>query len=724
MSLNQLQDFYKKTITVLTSTGAGNIYVSAKPTVANGYLVISPSNTSLREIVRYTGTGTDGTGDYVIVASAGDRGLGGTVAQAHQVGESIRMNITAEHWADMIADFTQLQNDLATAILAGALDADAIVKGISLLSVAPDTSIGASTITIASPAVVTKTTHGLIAGDSVKFTTTGALPTGLLPDTRYYVLSSGLTANDFQLSSTPGGTAINTSGSQSGIHTLIKITPVAVGTNDPRIPTPAQVAAFPTANEKAALAGTQGVPSSTNKYATSDFVTTSSTDQIQSTRNAGIEVGEGNVTLRKNKIAQSFVAGRTKIRGVSLYKDADTGTFTGTITIDLYADSADAPTGGSLATVTISNTKWTGISVGEFTSLFSSEYASLVSGTKYWIQITTSTSDNSNHPNLGINSAGGYSSGTVRYNNSTDGLVTSGSSDLYFKTLEGNNNQIIKTDATGKIPSDFYDITKMPVPAYFQKISASDGQNEAAEANNRGCTSNADGSVLYVINGGNGYKLARYTRDAITGAYIRTHGTSASFNVSSQPAGIVLVGAYIYVVYDGGTNEAVYRYSASDLTGETLITVPAIAQAGTVASIAWTDGTFIYWLTTNSSTVYKWSISGTTLSSVTTGTADSSLWNNGMNYGGTFFDGNNVYAFGFITSGNARIVKLGNLFGVGNTTTNYIYNAYTFSDFAGGIIACPIDSNRMYIGTHQYDAPTSSSTTVRPYIQLTPVTKP
>jgi microcystin-dependent protein len=79
---------------------------------------------------------------------------------------------------------------------------------------------GTVAVTIASPAVFTLNNHGLIAGDIVYLETTGALPTGLSPDTPYYVISSGLTANAFELSTTRGGSAINTSGSQSGTHAL------------------------------------------------------------------------------------------------------------------------------------------------------------------------------------------------------------------------------------------------------------------------------------------------------------------------------------------------------------------------------------------------------------------------------------------------------------------------------------------------------------------------
>lgn len=74
------------------------------------------------------------------------------------------------------------------------------------------------TVTIASPAVVTATAHGLVAGSTFNPETTGALPTGMVARTQYYVLATDLTANTFKFSLTAGGAAINTSGSQSGSH--------------------------------------------------------------------------------------------------------------------------------------------------------------------------------------------------------------------------------------------------------------------------------------------------------------------------------------------------------------------------------------------------------------------------------------------------------------------------------------------------------------------------
>jgi hypothetical protein len=69
------------------------------------------------------------------------------------------------------------------------------------------------TISVASPAVVTFTAHGMVAGTGVVFGGAGTIPTGLVKGTTYYVSATGLTANTFQVSATPGGASINTTGS-------------------------------------------------------------------------------------------------------------------------------------------------------------------------------------------------------------------------------------------------------------------------------------------------------------------------------------------------------------------------------------------------------------------------------------------------------------------------------------------------------------------------------
>ncbi len=105
------------------------------------------------------------------------------------------------------------------------------VYDVYLYSVAGVATLGASpawvntatiTVTIATPAVVTWTGHGLAEGAPVVFTTSGALPTGITAGTTYFVTNTPA-ANTFNISTTvanaAAGTKVNTSGSQSGTHT-------------------------------------------------------------------------------------------------------------------------------------------------------------------------------------------------------------------------------------------------------------------------------------------------------------------------------------------------------------------------------------------------------------------------------------------------------------------------------------------------------------------------
>ena len=70
------------------------------------------------------------------------------------------------------------------------------------------------TVTIATPGVLTFP-EPLLDGTQVTLSTTGALPTGLTAGSSYYIVNGVNLALDF------GGAPINTSGSQSGVHSFI-----------------------------------------------------------------------------------------------------------------------------------------------------------------------------------------------------------------------------------------------------------------------------------------------------------------------------------------------------------------------------------------------------------------------------------------------------------------------------------------------------------------------
>jgi hypothetical protein len=104
------------------------------------------------------------------------------------------------------------------------LDADTDTKEVTIDLPYIDSTV---TITIAAPGVITWTAHGLSVNDTIRFTTTGALPTGLAINTTYYV-KEVLSANTFTVSTSAGGAAVTTSGTQSGTQTALVWYGVAV----------------------------------------------------------------------------------------------------------------------------------------------------------------------------------------------------------------------------------------------------------------------------------------------------------------------------------------------------------------------------------------------------------------------------------------------------------------------------------------------------------------
>lgn len=121
-------------------------------------------------------------------------------------------------------NFAMVKGDVGqAALIAAAAPADKNNYAIRIvLNDAPAERSAAATMTIAAPGVVTSTAHGLEVGDKVKFSTTGALPTGITAGTTYYVKTVP-SADTFTLSATADGSAITTTGTQSGTHTVTTV---------------------------------------------------------------------------------------------------------------------------------------------------------------------------------------------------------------------------------------------------------------------------------------------------------------------------------------------------------------------------------------------------------------------------------------------------------------------------------------------------------------------
>jgi hypothetical protein len=109
-----------------------------------------------------------------------------------------------------------------------------------------DTGPFVCTISIAAPAVITHVSHGLSAGDVIRFTTTGTLPTGLQTTRNYFVFSTP-TSDTFTVTTSPLALApLDTTGVQTGTAsygtvqglagtTVLAVIPVAPQER-PRIP--------------------------------------------------------------------------------------------------------------------------------------------------------------------------------------------------------------------------------------------------------------------------------------------------------------------------------------------------------------------------------------------------------------------------------------------------------------------------------------------------------
>lgn len=287
------------------------------------------------------------------------------------------------------------------------------VLGAVRVATDPTKTLGTTTMTIANPCVVTLNAHGLTANDTIRFTTTGALPTGLVVGTTYYVIATGLTVNAFQLSTTFGGTAIITTGSQSGTHTLYRTTPYAINDQDTRLPTQ---------GENDALAGTSGTPSSSNKFVT-DQDSRLNTVALSTTFPLG-ESFTGATTPQPaaliNDIVQPIFDGVTSFGAAaspqiackiiprqnvtvaslvaSLYRTTDPAT---NLSVEIQTDNAGVPSNTPVTNGTSTTIATSTMTSGEyryFNFTFSTP-PSLVAGTTYHVVFKTSAT-NANQINI------------------------------------------------------------------------------------------------------------------------------------------------------------------------------------------------------------------------------------------------------------------------------------------------------------------------------------
>jgi len=91
-----------------------------------------------------------------------------------------------------------------------------------------DNSIALTSFSTGSPATFTLTSHGFYANMGVVFEGTAGI-TGITDGTTYYVAAAGLTSNNFEVSATVAGSAVNTTGTPSGTLKVLPSWPGSFG---------------------------------------------------------------------------------------------------------------------------------------------------------------------------------------------------------------------------------------------------------------------------------------------------------------------------------------------------------------------------------------------------------------------------------------------------------------------------------------------------------------
>lgn len=192
-----------------TGLSAGTTYYVRSPTVSTFQVSATAGGASINTTGSQSGTHTCGLAANYNVPPLTNTLVWSPSRSTNKYG-MFDQSLTASTTADSLLR-VQLKPGAFDSFYADGVDADYAQADLTINN-------GTPTITIASPGVVTMAAHGFIAGTQVVFFTTGALPTGIVAGTIYYVIAAGLTTNTFEISATLGGAAINTSGSQSGTH--------------------------------------------------------------------------------------------------------------------------------------------------------------------------------------------------------------------------------------------------------------------------------------------------------------------------------------------------------------------------------------------------------------------------------------------------------------------------------------------------------------------------
>jgi hypothetical protein len=183
-------------------TGGMRLYGTAHATNPNGILFYSPANVSLQL------GGTTSLFPALQTASSNAQ----TALTATFTNGSPNIITVANTFATN--DVVQFTGTLPTGISAA--------TNYFIVGTPTTTQTGLTATFTNGNANIVTTTNTYAAGDVVQFTSTGTLPTGFALLTNYYVIATGLTTTNIQVSATLGGAAITPSSAGSGVQTVTR----------------------------------------------------------------------------------------------------------------------------------------------------------------------------------------------------------------------------------------------------------------------------------------------------------------------------------------------------------------------------------------------------------------------------------------------------------------------------------------------------------------------
>lgn len=437
-----------------------------------------------------------------------------------------------------------------------------------------------------------------------------------------------------------------------------------------------------------------------------------------------LRFGKTDLTTNIHKISQAFVVKSKDMISFRVIKGEDVGSPSDDINIHLYeSNENNEPIGNVLTSALITEAEW---AVGDSGTDkdFNLAYDNLIVGKKYVVVIEVENySDTDNYTMYFASSSQGMAK---RWNTANGWVNLNGN--LFFETITSPNRKIVVTNDQGEIPVILFNrdalLNLLPKAVYEQSILLSSLETLVGDGN-QAFGSNNDGSVLYLYNGNNqasGRGLYRFEKDITTGKYIQTHRVNNPTLLlpNGDNGSIVVIGDYIYLFSNNGTNIVCARFLASDLTGETAMTVPTVANTSHIT--AWTNGVNVYIISAQSNTTARqWTLSGTTFTASATFTVSSDLSSANIS---SFYDGFSAY-IAKRSGEDIFIYKLTNIDGTSYDTTTKKMSLNRLSDIVAGAIICSAGENAIYVGVQFYSwNELTADARIANVIKLIPISKP